>query len=42
MKHTIHEAATNVELLRTHTRGTVTIKVDWISCRRGALASLYP
>jgi hypothetical protein len=34
MNHTIHEAATNVELLRTHTRGTVIIKVECISCRR--------
>jgi hypothetical protein len=34
MNHTIHEVATNVELLRTHTRGTVIIKVEWISCRQ--------
>ena len=34
MNHTIHEAATNVELLRTHTRGSVIIKVEWISSRR--------
>jgi hypothetical protein len=34
MNHTIHKAATNVELLRTQTRGSVIIKVEWISCRR--------
>jgi hypothetical protein len=33
MNHTIQEVATNVELLRTHTRGSVIIKVEWISCR---------
>jgi hypothetical protein len=33
MNHTIQEVATNVELLHTHTRGSVIIKVEWISCR---------
>jgi hypothetical protein len=34
MNHAILKAATNVELLRTHTRGSGSIKVEWISCRR--------
>jgi hypothetical protein len=34
MNHTIHKSATNVELLRTHTRGSVIIKVEWISSMR--------
>jgi hypothetical protein len=34
MNHAILKVATNVELLRTHTKGSGNIKVEWISCRR--------
>jgi hypothetical protein len=34
MNHPILKAATDVGLLRTHTRGSVIIKVEWISCRQ--------
>jgi hypothetical protein len=34
MNHKILKATTNVELLRTHTRGRDSIKVEWISRKR--------